>query len=359
MNIDILNKYLAKGLSIIPVNDNKTPSIKWGQYQTEFISEKYFHLFNNYIGIVCGEISGNLICIDIDLKYDLSGDLYDRIMRATPPQLYKKLWVQKTLNGGYHWIYRVKEKVNGGNTKLANRPTTSDEKNKTYLLEIGKGRTKEEAYKIAEADKVRVLIETRHEGGYFIGYGKGYRYVGGKLTTLSIPEHEDILSIMRSFNEYFPIINEGKKDVINLEGEVGTHPFDVYNKEGSVHDLLINNGWIYVFEDADRVYYRRPGTTTNLVSANFNKELRLFKVFSTSTSLEANRAYTPASLFTALECNGNISQAVEKLSSMGFGDKDESSQYIKKLAKIIYQLAEAKGITEGTLLEKAKKMLNG
>lgn len=359
----LIQSYLDKGLSVIPVNADKTPAIKWQLCQKEFIKD--FKLFDiaPYIAVVCGEISGNLVCVDIDLKYDLSGDLYERIKRATPPQLYKKLWVQKTLNGGYHWIYRVEDKVNGGNTKLANRPTTSDEKNDTYKEELALGKTKEEAINIAKNDKVRVLIETRQEGGYFIVHGEGYKYVDGKLNILTISEHEDLLTIMRSFNEYFPVVNESIKEVITIEGNSGVHPFEAFNANGDVHEILINNGWSYVFEDNERVYYKRPGFTTSATSGHYHKERRLFKVFSTSTILEPNKAYTPASLFTELECNGDRGKAIEKLHEMGYGDKDESGGYIKKLAYLIHRIGESLDIEEGSVLEKAnliiEKLKNG
>lgn len=353
----LIQSYLDKGLSVIPVNADKTPAIKWQLYQKEFI--KNFKIFDTspYIAVVCGEISGNLICIDIDLKYDLSGDLYDRIRRATPPQLYKKLWVQKTLNGGYHWIYRVKEKVNGGNTKLANRPTTNEEKNATYTEELKIGKSEEDAINIAKNDKVRVLIETRQEGGYFIVQGEGYMYVEGKLDVLTISEHEDLLTIMRSFNEYFPVVNEPIKEVITVDGNSGVHPFEAFNNNGDVHEILINNGWSYVFEDNERVYYKRPGFTTSLTSGHYHKEKKLFKVFSTSTILEPNKAYTPASLFTELECNGDRSKAIDKLHELGYGDKDESDGYIKKLARLIHKIGKSLDIEDGSVLEKAELII--
>jgi hypothetical protein len=60
-------------LSIIPVSTQKTPFSAWKLYQKEYAPYKQWreHYCNGgFIGIICGEISNNLECIDIDLKND-------------------------------------------------------------------------------------------------------------------------------------------------------------------------------------------------------------------------------------------------------------------------------------------------
>lgn len=86
-----------------------------------------------YVGLVCGKPSGNVECIDIDLKYSLDPKLFDKykkLVQSINENLLKKLVVQKTRSGGYHLIYRCSEIA--GNLKLANRPTTDEEKAETY-----------------------------------------------------------------------------------------------------------------------------------------------------------------------------------------------------------------------------------
>ena len=48
----LIQSYLDKGLSVIPVNADKTPAIKWQLYQKEFI--KNFKIFDTspYIALV-------------------------------------------------------------------------------------------------------------------------------------------------------------------------------------------------------------------------------------------------------------------------------------------------------------------
>src|SRR5690606_27496311 len=115
-----------------------------------------------------------------------------------------------TMSGGYHFIYRCKEI--GGNQKLANRETTEDERKKTYESVYEKeynsfppDESKEseyrklahdKAFKAMANDKVRVLIETRGEGGQIACYPTPkYELVRGDFSTIQeiTPEERQIL----------------------------------------------------------------------------------------------------------------------------------------------------------------------
>jgi len=100
------------GLSIIPVNSNKIPIRSWTEYQTRRPSISYWlnHFLNQgTVGIITGEISGNLEIIDVDVKNDPTGTIMDEFKLLIPPDLYKRLVVQTTPNKGYHLIYRCNE----------------------------------------------------------------------------------------------------------------------------------------------------------------------------------------------------------------------------------------------------------
>lgn len=353
--LNIAKKFKSNGLSIIPVATDKTPLIKWTKYSREIMSdEEIEEYFGNgkteYIGIVCGGISNNLMLIDFDLKYDLTKDLMNMVKRAVPKSIYSKMWINKTRKGGFHWVYRTESYIEGGNQKLAQRHTTKEEKNETYIKNRKeKGKTKEEAIKIASNDKVRVLIETRQEGGYFVAYGNGYEYVEGKLSTLTVEEHNLLIETLISFNEYFVTKDEYIHNPITKEGTEGKNPFEEYNKNGDVHQLLINNGWNFVFEDSSRIYYKRPGDSSSKFSGNYHKQLKLFKVFSTSTQFEVGKGYTPVSLFIELEANGDKKLASKKLVELGFGEEDYSETFIKKCVRELHLLSE---LIDSSLKEK-------
>lgn len=362
----VANKFKEQGLSIIPVAYDKTPLIKWSKYSMEIMSDEdittYFDHTKGgkaeYIGVVCGGISGNLMLIDFDLKYDLSGDLMDRVKRALPQELQDKLWINKTRSNGFHWVYRTAQYIEGGNQKIAQRHTTKDEKNETYKKNISSGKTKEEALKIATNDKVRVLIETRQEGGYFVAYGEGYSYVKGKLNTLTKEEHTLIIETLATFNEYFVVKDDYVPTPIKADGTNGENPFEAYNERGDLHSLLSSNGWTFVFEDSSRIYYKRPGNSYTKFSANYHKQLKLFKVFSTSTQFDVGKGYTPASVFTELEANGDKKLAVKKLIALGYGEEDRAEVFSKKCARELHELSDLilKGIDKDLpLFEKIKK----
>ena len=103
MNCEELHE--IEGLQFIPVNAMKQPLVKDWQN-----SNKKYDLSNCIaVGLVCGKPSGNIEVIDIDQKYSLDGKLYDnykRLIHEVDKSLLSKIVVQKTKNGGYHFIYR-------------------------------------------------------------------------------------------------------------------------------------------------------------------------------------------------------------------------------------------------------------
>ena len=183
-------QYLKAGISVI-VTDNTKRSLKpWKQYQKELIApaqleEELKAPRAAGIAIVCGSVSGGLEVIDVDLKYDLSGNLWDRLVsQLKEAGLYELLKVAKTKSGGYHLYYKCE--VIEGNQKLAMRQPTAEEKKENPQI------------------KHMVLIETRGEGGYVIAPpASGYTWVGGRVNILSIDQRECLMEICRSFNEVF------------------------------------------------------------------------------------------------------------------------------------------------------------
>ena len=194
---------LSNGFSIVPIRADKRPACKWKQYQNEPMTEtEYDTVFRGAKGIalVCGAVSGNLECIDIDLKYDISGTLYERLTEAIPAELLGRLTIQKTPSGGKHFWYRTESATGAGNMKLANRPATEDELNDYNITATRK---------IADRSRLpSVLLETRGESGYALIYpSKGYQVEQGSfeyLATITNEERDMLIDICRSFDEIKP-----------------------------------------------------------------------------------------------------------------------------------------------------------
>jgi Bifunctional DNA primase/polymerase, N-terminal len=311
MTKEIALQYHSFGLSVIPTKSDKRPIGAWKASQTARIEPD--DRFNNApnIAIIGGKVSGNLECIDVDLKYDLTGTLmarYKAAISACDESLLKKLVVEKTPSAGYHFIYRVEESCNiDGNKKLAQRPATEEEKLKEPNV------------------KCFVLLETRGEGGYFLcAPSPDYSLIQHDFSTLPILtsiERSVLLDCALSLNEYFeePLPLPTKNIPV---GEDGITPLDDYNKRGDVLAFLISKDWKLVDENSKNWNLLRPGQTTSATSAGLRKSDNVFHCFSTSTPFDTTKGYSPAGVYAVLQHNGDFSAAARDLFSQGYGKRE-------------------------------------
>lgn len=333
----------VKGLRFMPIRANKAPIHKGWQTDS---TTKYDFTNAEAIGLVCGSLSMNLEAIDFDTKYDLTGKLmseYKDAVNAISPELLKKIVIQKTMSGGYHFLYRCE--TIGGNVKLANRNTTEEEKKHTYEktyekeynslppvdVEGNRKRAHEVAFKAMNNDNVRVLIETRGEGGQIACYPTPkYELIRGdfsKIQTINPEERQILFDVAYSFNQVLQEeVRSDRKTYTPKKSVKGLTPFEDYNDRADVVQLLISHGWTYVHERAGKVMLRRPGQTSSDTSGNFDRDKNWFSVFSTSTEFEPMKAYQPYAVFAMIECNGDYSVAAKKLVEMGYGDKEEETR---------------------------------
>jgi hypothetical protein len=219
------------------------------------------------------------------------------------PQLFAKLHIIKTRSNGYHIYYRCE--MIEGNQKLAERPATQDEK-----------------YANPNA-KQFVLIETRGEAGYVVAPpSDGYQPLDSNpIPVITIDERDMLLSIAREFNQIIEPISISEKPKSSKAGSV----FDDYNKRGDVMALLLRHGWSIVREDADKIYFLRPGQTTSATSAVFFKATRIFYPHTTSTSFK-NKGYNPFAVYSHLECGDNWRKAADQLSAE-YGEEQDDMLY--------------------------------
>lgn len=327
------------GLQFMPVLENKKPiHDEW-----QITKKDYDYSGRKSIGLVCGKISGNVEAIDFDLKYCLTGKMfpeYCALVRQLDPTLLSKMVIQKTVSGGYHFIYRCS--FIEGNLKLANRHTTEEEKKATYEKsyaseyekQIKAGKEESDAVDLAfevatnssKNDKVRVLIETRGDKGYIATYPtKGYEMKLGsfdKIQTIT-PEQRSIL-----FNVAFGF-NEILKEIVHREFKQkkqtkGLTPIEDYNDRADVVELLEKHGWLAVGKKGSKILMKRPGDTKADHSGNYDEERHWFSVFSTSTQFEAQTPYQPYAVYTVLELDGDFQKTPKVLYDLGYGDRIES-----------------------------------
>ncbi len=322
------------GISVIPCNDMKEPSkyVKsWMKNQASLIKPNGEFEKDDVTGIgaVCGVVSGGLEIMDFDLKYDLTGTLMkDYKKQLGDDALLKKLVIQKTVGGGFHFLYRCEEIE--GNQAFAKREATEEDRKiqakKLYEKAIFKGLTHEQALekaKAADGEKVKVLIETRGEKGYFlIAPSKGYEIIQGDIRhipVLTVDERKKLHDCARTFNEYFPPEIDYKQQNISKEYQ-GLSPFDDFCNRGDIIHVLESHGWKKVGVRGECILFRRPGKDEGH-SASYHTGKKTFRVYTTSSEFEGGKAYNHVGVYNILVHNGDYSKTSKDLFSKGFGER--------------------------------------
>lgn len=297
--------YASQGYSIIATDNTKRSIQSWKKYQSEIASPQeiktlFSHPKCSGLAVICGAVSGNLEVIDVDLKYDVSGKLWEEFKESLG-DLFPRLYCVQTKSGGYHLYFKC-ETIEG-NQKLARRHATEEElKENPNVKEI-------------------VLIETRGEGGYVIapptpGYKKENEFV---VPVISVDEREAILSCARSFDQVYEEVRPEPRATQHATSYQKT-PWDDYNDRADPIALLQKHGWTFVERKGPRSLLRRPGNTEQRSSGDYHHELNLFKVFSSSTQFEIGRGYKPFALYAVLEHGGDFSAAAKHLVKEGYGE---------------------------------------
>jgi len=322
----IAKKYIEQGFWVIPVNYLKEPSVpNWYNLQTRPMTEeeveRYFKKCHG-IALLMGGIP-RLFAVDFDLKYSLNPNLYEEVKGKIPKEILEKTYVQTTKNKGFHWLYKVPKSRLFGNEKFASRKTTKYERDSKYK-ELYSDPKVVDPIKAANNYKYLVLLESRSGsstncGGYVLmPPTEGYKYIYGKINELTEKEYDILTETLRTFNEVRELDYKEKSTYSNTDWSID--PWEDYNERGDVVNLLIDNGWDVVYENSKVIRLKRPGSNTKS-SALFDVERKVFNCFSTSTQFDVNKGYSPSSLFTILECEGNPRLAYKTLINLNFGVK--------------------------------------
>jgi putative DNA primase/helicase len=285
------------------------------------------------LGLILGAVSGGLEMLEFEGRAVAEGlpDQFNEIVEASGLahvwEAVKTGYCERTPSGGYHLIYRVADGPVLRNTKLARRPATEAE--------------------LAEhpQDKVRVLIETRGEGGFVVtapshgtvhDTGRPWELLaGGPATVATIAaEHRDALfSIARMLDRMpAPADPDRGPTPAPLDAAAaflfdqapqagGVRPGDDFEARTNWADILKPHGWTLVFTSGATSYWRRPGKDRGQISATTGHAAdrdRLY-VFSTSTVFDAERPYTKLGAYAVLEHGGDHQAAARELRRRGYG----------------------------------------
>ena len=286
MNKQIAKNYLKAGLNPVPLAKGGKIPIRndWGSPINNDIDNYDF----DEIGICTGAVSGGLEGIDFDLKYaDNPDELWEEWKSKVPSEILKKMVVCKTVNNGYHLLYRTN--ISEGNKKLAKN------------------------------ERKEVLIETRGEGGYLKCYpSEGYEVIYGDLEEINSISDLERAILMSTSLLFDKTISKSKK--YYSDNKEYKDPFPKYNSDPDIGiDLLLEHGWTIVSEGELWVELTRPGKTEG-VSAGYNLEGNFLYVFTTSTEFDTEKPYSNSAIFCELEAEGDYTLGYKKLGKLGYGN---------------------------------------
>ena len=290
------------GVSLVAIKSrSKSPAVDWKPFQQRCpTNEELADWTRKFpgMGIICGEVSGNLEALDLEAGAPL--EEFSREVKRRAPELLTKLPRVQTPSGGRHLLYRCA--VISGNQKLA-----GDEDGRT-------------------------LIETRGEGGQVVSplsdpgthpSGKPYRLLSGDLTaipTITPEEREILFAVARSFNRH--ILPRSIKGVREAAQGNGTRPGEDFNNRsdalGRVKTLLTEHGWSKFGDGREGELWSRPGVDDHS-SATLFESGTLFVFSSNANPFGPGESYSPFAVYAELNHAGNFSDAAKDLAKSGFG----------------------------------------
>ena len=315
--------YLIAGLNPLPLRENKAPNLKKGHkflYEENESLENFDSIDTKKIGIACGLVSENLLCIDFDKHQGQDVETIFKKYRDCSVYNFlvqlKKISVYATPSGGFHIIIRTEETTSG-----------------TTLSRYEDG---------------NIMIETRGNGQYIAAFpSEGYRFIEGcgitELRKLEVEESDFLLERAKIFNQDLTSVKKRTGSLLTDDQKKWPEewpdntPDGIFNNTGADHvkKLLEERGWTLSrnARDGDLVeYWIRPNKLEeDGISATFGFKKNMFYVFTDSidiTPLESNVAYSPFSLLVLLEYNGDWKQAKDDLR------ETYGLQVIKPLPKI-------------------------
>ena len=302
------------GISVVPARDDgsKAPIGSWKQYQVQRADitqlEEWFSSGHKGIGVICGQISGNLEMLELEGRAVAAGMLQQARELAINSGL-EELWdllafgyVEVTPSGGMHFLYRISDEIVPGNTKIARRPGIND--------------------------TVEVLAETRGTGGFVVTApsngtvhptGGSWVMLNGSAATIpsiSMEERNALHSIFKAFDE-MPVKQSFGQ--LLAKDSSSDKPGDDFNAKTNWKDILEPQGWKALFTSGNVTYWRRPGKSTGISATTGRNDGDNLFVFSTSTTFEAERPYSKFAAFAHLHHHGDFSAAAKELRSRGFG----------------------------------------
>lgn len=314
-------KWYDAGYVVVPSHPDKTkrPFGFWRNYQNaenrpdfEHLERLIMQIDSGGIGVITGKASGNVEMIELEGRA-VTPETMDKLTDAARAAGLSELWsrlqsgcVEQSPSGGIHFFVRISDGEVEGNKPLAERPNPEN------------------------PQLVERLAETRGEGGFVIvapslpraGHESGYKFVkdvNGECTPDRTPmmTKAEVEELHRLFGMLDERIHTIEQTPVQIDG---TRPGDDFAAQTDWAEILEPHGWVKVYDIRGNTYWRRPGKNEG-VSASTKENW--FYVFTTSTTFEANRAFTKFYTYAHLNHGGDTTAAARELRSKGYGKNIE------------------------------------
>lgn len=296
---DYANLYLECGYSVIPIAEEKRPSIKWDRLMKEQMHpDEVEFLFSNAkkIAIACGTVSEGMYCLDFDAH---GGQDIASVFRAyQETAIYKWLIERNTISvwmtprRGYHIWFLCKDFEQRGSV-------------------------------FARYESNDPMIEMRGTGQFALCFpSEGYTFLAGvdleSLTQINESLAQSIIGTAKTFDKG----SITPKSVDNAN-RLWPERWDAKTPEGKFNEecereavqLLIEAGWQYRQRRDGAYEWLRPGKEWKEgISATYGVRPKMFYVFtSNGHPFQQDCAYSPYGIYAALKHGGNFSEAKKEL----------------------------------------------
>lgn len=298
--------------SIITIGDKKVPNFPWKDQQSSKLSESQFTKnFNDSstkgIGICTGFDS--LECVDVDLKVFSTAheqrEFWDEFITTLRDHILDfddKVAIYKTLNAGYHLLYKTKRVQ--GNLKLAKLKNHNE-----------------------------AVIETRGNGGYIFVYPDNQysKLSYFNIDFISDDDREIIMHCAKTYNYNAPEEIAVETKVKKEYNGTNKAPWTDYNEKTDIWDLLHHEFSIPPRGNKNKhILIKRHGSDS-AHSGYIFKDSGCVYLFSTATQYPHEKLLTPYHIYAIQNHAGDLSAAAKELYKQGFGDRIQ--QKIKEQEK--------------------------
>jgi putative DNA primase/helicase len=326
------------GCNIYPPAEDgsKRPAGRWEEWQHERQTVEWVNRIyatpRAGVGIICGKISGDLEMLELEGRATTS-DHFTRISEECDKRqvldvlerLLQDGYAEWTPSGGLHLLYRIADHDVPGNTKIARRPATAQE------LEDN------------PSDKIKVLSETRGEGGYVIvapthgtvhPSGDSWSVASGQLgviPTITWEQRQRLTEAVHAALDEMPAPVTPTPARPHPAALLSGRPGDDYANQVTWKEILAPHGWRIHHETLHETFWTRPGKARAdgwSATTGYAGDADRLYVWSTSTVFESEKPYNKFSAYALLEHNGNYAAAARTLAGQGYGQPARTADYV-------------------------------